>query len=314
MTTVTLSESGRMEASDAMLPQCTVTYAGPLTDTNRWDLFQARENDIFVCTPPKCGTHWTQAICAFLILDTNRLEGVLNAISPWIDNKRMSVDVCMGILEAQTHRRFIKTHTPLDGIPYFANGVYLIVYRDPRDVYFSLRNHIFNMINPHNFDSPQWAANPRDGFRAWLEAAFEPSAGEQRSLETFVYHFQSFWQFRHLPNFHFFHYADMKKDLSAAIQRIADILQIQISTKRLEELCQAASFAEMKKNASSFVSGATFKNEESFFSSGKNKQWEDVLTPEDIQDYNRRINQLLSPAEVVWLENGTLRVSATSQE
>ncbi|RLT33503.1 MAG: hypothetical protein DWI57_17605 [Chloroflexi bacterium] len=186
-----------------------------------------------------------------------------------------------------------------------------MVYRDPRDAYFSQRNHLFNMVNPPNFDIPQLAANPRDGFRAWLEAPFEPGAGEQRSLEAFVHHFQSFWQFRHLPNFHFFHYSDMKKDLSAAIQRIADILQIQISTKRLEELCQATSFDEMKKNASSFVRKSAFKNEESFFSSGKNKQWEDVLTHEDIQDYNRRINQLLSPAEVAWLENGNLRVSAT---
>ena len=305
MTNVTHIESGRMGDSDAMLPQRTVTYLGPRTDTNRWDLFQARENDIFVCTPPKCGTTWTQAICAFLILDTNRLEGNLGEISPWIDNKRMPIDVRLGILEAQTHRRFIKTHTPLDGIPYFENSAYLMVYRDPRDTYFSLRNHLFNMVAPVNFDIPQFAANPRDGFRAWLEVPFEPGTGQHRSLEAFVHHFQSFWQFRHLPNFHFFHYLDMKKDLSAAIQRIADILQIPISAKRLEELCQAASFAEMKKNASSFVSGATFKNEESFFSSGKNKQWEDVLTPEDIQDYNRRINQLLSPAEVAWLENGT---------
>ena len=313
MTNVTHIESGRMGDSDAMLPQRTVTYLGPRTDTNRWDLFQARENDIFVCTPPKCGTTWTQAICAFLILDTNRLEGNLGEISPWIDNKRMPIDVRLGILEAQTHRRFIKTHTPLDGIPYFENSVYLMVYRDPRDAYFSLRNHRFNMFDPPNFDSPQLAANPRDGFRAWLQAPFEPGTGEQGSLEAFVYHFQSFWQFRHLPNFHFFHYSDMKKDLSAAIQRIADILQIPISTKRLEELCQAASFAEMKKNASSFLPGSgvpVFKNEESFFSSGKNKQWEDVLTPEDIQDYNRRINQLLSPAEAAWLENGGRAVDA----
>ena len=198
------------------------------------------------------------------------------------------------------------------------NSAYLMVYRDPRDAYFSLRNHLFNMVAPVNFDIPQFAANPRDGFRAWLEVPFEPGTGQHRSLEAFVHHFQSFWQFRHLPNFHFFHYLDMKKDLSAAIQRIADILQIPISAKRLEELYQAASFAEMKKSASSFVpkisGAAVFKNEESFFSSGKNKQWANVLTPEDIQHYNRRINQLLSPAEVAWLENGTLRVSATIEE
>ena len=292
-------------ASDGRLPQRKTTYAGRLTDTNRWDLFQARENDIFICTPPKCGTTWTQAICAFLIFDTPNFDGKLTNISPWVDSKLESADVCMGALNAQGHRRFVKTHTPLDGIPYFDNGVYLIVYRDPRDVYFSIRNHLFNMVNPP--DIPQLAANPRDGFRAWIEAPFEPGVGEQRSLEAFVHHFQSYWHFRHIPNFHFLHFSNMKKDLSANFQRIADILQIQISPKRLDELCEAASFAEMKKSASSFSPGsgkAIFKNDESFFSGGKNKQWGDILGPDDLELYAKRIREFLSPAEVAWVENG----------
>ncbi|RLT38591.1 MAG: hypothetical protein DWI57_11780 [Chloroflexi bacterium] len=66
----------------------------------------------------------------------------------------------------------------------------------------------------------------------------------------------------------------------------------------------------MKKSARSFISVLVFKTEESFFRSGKNNQWQDVLTTEDIQHYNRRINQLLSPAEAAWLENGGRAVDA----
>jgi aryl sulfotransferase len=37
-------------------------------------------------------------------------------------------------LEAQSFRRFIKTHLPLDGLPYFAQVKYLVIGRDARDV------------------------------------------------------------------------------------------------------------------------------------------------------------------------------------
>jgi hypothetical protein len=48
-------------------------------------------------------------------------------------------------LAAQTHRRFIKTHTPLDGIPNDPTVTYICVGRDPRDVALSMDHHIDNM-------------------------------------------------------------------------------------------------------------------------------------------------------------------------
>ena len=48
-------------------------------------------------------------------------------------------------LAAQTHRRVIKTHTPLDGLPLHADVTYLVVGRDPRDVAISYEHHAANM-------------------------------------------------------------------------------------------------------------------------------------------------------------------------
>lgn len=298
--------------TDSVLPKRKTTYLGPLTDTNRWDDFGVREDDIFICTPPKCGTTWTQAICAFLILDTLQLNGNLLHISPWFDSKLLSLEDCLRILEGQTHRRFIKTHTPLDGIPYFDHSVYLMVYRDPKDAYFSIRNHLLNMVDIPNPDMPQLAADPRDGFRAWLQAPFEPGIGEQRSLEAFTHHFQSYWQHRHLDNFHFLHYADMKKNPRANIRRIADILRIEVSDERLQHVCKATSFTEMKKNASFFAPAfatasdkSLFRHDELFFHSGKNEQWRDVLLADDIEQYHLRIRELLAASELEWVEYGS---------
>ena len=69
------------------LPEPTSTYAGRLTDTSRWASFLVRPGDIFICTPPKCGTTWTQAICAHLIFGTMVIPGKLTNISPWFDSK-----------------------------------------------------------------------------------------------------------------------------------------------------------------------------------------------------------------------------------
>ena len=43
-------------------------YEASMYDSNRWDGFELRPGDIIISTPPKCGTTWTQMICALLIL------------------------------------------------------------------------------------------------------------------------------------------------------------------------------------------------------------------------------------------------------
>jgi aryl sulfotransferase len=45
------------------------------------------------------------------------------------------------MLEAQTHRRFIKTHLPVDALVFSPKAKYIYVARDGRDVAWSLHNH-----------------------------------------------------------------------------------------------------------------------------------------------------------------------------
>ncbi|MBV9662666.1 MAG: sulfotransferase domain-containing protein, partial [Actinobacteria bacterium] len=119
-------------------------------DSARWDGFTFRHGDIVVSTPPKCGTTWTQTICCLLVSGGTELDRPLAEVSPWLDMQTNVLADIYALFEAQTHRRVIKTHTPLDGLPVDERATYVCVGRDPRDVALSWEHHMANM-NLENF-------------------------------------------------------------------------------------------------------------------------------------------------------------------
>ena len=129
--------------TDAQAPR--TRYRSILADSARWDGFAFRPGDIVISTPPKCGTTWTQMLCALLIFDGPAFPAPLGDISPWLDMCTRPLAEVTAALAAQTHRRFIKTHTPLDGLPLHPDVTYLVVGRDPRDVAISFEHHAANL-------------------------------------------------------------------------------------------------------------------------------------------------------------------------
>ena len=96
-------------------------YRSIIADSARWDGFTFRPGDVVISTPPKCGTTWTQMLCALLIFDGPAFPAPLGDISLWLDMCIRPLAEVMAAYAAQTHRRFIKTHTPLDGLPLYAD-------------------------------------------------------------------------------------------------------------------------------------------------------------------------------------------------
>lgn len=65
-------------------------------------------------------------------------------ISPWLDLRVPPKAVKLPYVEAQTHRRFLKTHLPVDALVFSPQARYLYIGRDGRDVVWSLYNHHAN--------------------------------------------------------------------------------------------------------------------------------------------------------------------------
>jgi len=280
-------------------------YLGPITDTNRWDSFQHRPDDIFICTPPKCGTTWTQAICATLVFgdaDHGIQPGV---VSPWIDANFAPIEDYLIQVEAQSHRRFIKTHSPLNGIPYFSDCTYLAIFRDPRDCYISGSNHRDNMNDKELADIVFPSGD--DAFNDWLYAVREPGTWDLQSVDSLAHFFKSYWAYRDLPNLHLHHYSDMKKDLKGAISSMSSALGFQYDDAVLADFASATSFENMKKDADQFApeSGkGMWKEESNFFANGVSNQWIDKLSPLEQSAFIDRIHALLPVEEAQWMMNG----------
>ena len=225
-------------------------YRNVVSDNLRWNRFAPRPGDIFVCTPPKCGTTWMQAIVASLLFQEAAAPGPLWEISPWIDARFESIDVVAARLDAQTFRRAIKTHTPADGIPWYPAASYIVVGRDGRDAFMSYVNHLRN-LRPEVI--MQLATSAADDGIDLAQGGPPPVADVHEFFAwcmnenpMWFEHVASFWSHHGEPNVLFVHFNDMKADLAAQMRRVAAFLGIEVDGEHWPELVERCTFESMK--------------------------------------------------------------------
>jgi len=304
------------------LPTVTRVYQHHHLDSTRWQGFRPRADDIIVSTSYKSGTTWMQQILHLLIFkDDPDPPMPVALVSPWLDARfHGPVEEVLSGLEAQTHRRFIKSHLALDGLPYYPNVKYVVVARDARDVFMSFWNHYRNytddMMGRLNdrtgwsgelLPAPPAESELRQTWREWITRGTFEWESEGWPFWGNLHHTQTFWPHRDLENIRLFHYADMLADLRGEIQRLADYLAIGITQDELERIAEAASFDQMKKAyepmdarmRSAFKGGA-----DAFLFKGTNGRWREVLEPEDLVLYDEAKARVLSPDCAAWLEAG----------
>lgn len=221
-------------------------------DSTVWNDFAFRDDDIVIASYAKSGTTWTQQIVAQLVFAG--ADGVnVPEISPWMDLRVPPREVKLAAVEAQRHRRFLKTHLPVDALTFSPAAKYLYVARDGRDVVWSMYNH-------HAKANAAWyaALNDTPGrvgpaiepppacirhyFRDWLERDGHP-------FWPFWENVRSWWEIRDLPNVMLVHFADLKADMAGEIRRIAGFLGVDIDPAAWSRILDHCSFEHMKTNA-----------------------------------------------------------------
>lgn len=285
-------------------------------DSTIWDRFRFRDDDVIVATYAKSGTTWTQQIVGQLVF-AGQPDVPIHDISPWLDLRVMPPDT-MERLEAQTHRRIVKTHLPLDALTFSPKAKYLYVARDGRDVVWSLYNHHCNgnalwyqLLNdtPGRVGPPMPRPDPdiRSYFRTWLAEDGWPFWGYWDNIRTW-------WDARDLPNVRLVHFANLKADLEGEMRAIARFLGCSISEAQWPKILEHCSFEYMKANAENVapLGGAIFDGgARTFINKGINGRWRDVLSADEIAAYERAALAELGPDCAHWLATGeTARVPA----
>lgn len=282
-------------------------YIGPLTDNRRWDHIKARADDVYVVTPPKCGTTWMQTIVALLFFGDPAYETELSVKMPWIDIRIREIDEVAARVEAMPHRRSLKSHTPLDGLPYTDQGQYICVFRHPLDAHYSFRKHVRNvpfggmeLFYPEDEDTEIM-------FKRFLDGAAEGYDMDAMPLAHILRHYKAARALADRPNVSLFHYADMRADLAGQMARAAVLLDVEYSPDQMARLVEAATFDNMKANADRFApSGGKgfFKSDSDFFHSGTSAKWEGQLTYAQMAAYDAAMDAALSSEDRQWLEYG----------
>ena len=209
-----------MSSSEPRLPQRLHVYENHHLDSPRWDRFKTRPGDIIVTTAYKSGTTWMQTIVANLIFQGREIPGAVMDISPWIDMRLRSFDEIVETTSVQTHRRFLKTHLALDGVLYKEDVWYIYVGRDLRDVFMSLWNHYsahteeayrsFNDLDRLVGDPfPRCPDDIKELWKTWVRGGWFEWEKEGYPYWSSSHHAQTWWDFRHLPNILFVHFADL---------------------------------------------------------------------------------------------------------
>ena len=281
-------------------------------DSTVWNDFKFRDDDIVISTYGKSGTTWMQQIVAQLIFN-GKDDMEVGEMSPWMDLRVPPNHVKLATVEAQEHRRFVKTHLPVDALVFSPKAKYIYVGRDGRDVLWSMYNHHLNGNEKfyHALNETPGLVGPKlekpnenivEYFNEWLDNDGFP-------FWSFWENVNSWWALRDLPNIHFVHFANLKKDMPGEIKKIADFLDIEVDPTTWDTILEHCSFDYMKNNAdkSAPLGGALWVGgSKTFINKGTNGRWKDVLPKEDSERYEKMSVEKLGEVCARWINTGEL--------
>ena len=283
---------------------------------------------VVISTPSKCGTTWMQTIVGMLLLDRTDLGAPISthlAVARHADpHRRRGVRAP----RASAHRRFIKTHTPLDGVPRLPSVTYIAVIRHPLDVALSDLDHGDN----ERFDRLVELRTAAVGSEAPAEGALD-DAPESRMLPALVHRQrggadrQRAVRSRRLlpadshvlgraaePNVHLFHYADLWADRDREMRRVAAVLGVPVDEDRWPAFVEAAGIdvdAVTRRRHRSRGASGIWRSPERFFRVGGTRDWASLLDDRDVAHFDERLRELAGDA-TDWVLRGRVALGENS--
>jgi len=302
-----------MVAADRFIyPKKTREIRTAINDSTRWNGFKFRDDDIIIATWAKSGTTWMQQIVSQVLSQGN--QGVSGPVeSPWLDLRGTPISVVLERLESQRHRRFIKTHLPVDALGIQESVKYIYVGRDPRDVAWSMHNHQSNFTDQaitalnggQDCIGPALSRPPcdvREYYLQWLETGDMPG----NPMPSYWENVRSWWNVRHLPNVLLVHFNNLKSDLRFEAERISRFLGAEVPDKAWPAILCHCSFDYMRAEADKLEAlKAHFRDgARVFVNKGTNGRWKDILSAAEVARCDVVASEQLAADCARWLSTG----------
>ena len=298
------------------------SYRTWLIDSDRWRSFRPRSGDVVVATYPKSGTTWMQRILSLLIFRSGQ-PVALDSLFPWLEVNRRPIEDVVAGLEAQEHRRSVKTHVPFDAIPMLDSVKFIHVARDGRDVALSYHDHCMayrpealarmdavgladpSLGKPYPRVDPSAAAY----FHNWLTVgAIDGQPDGTPYLSYFAYE-KSFFDSRSNPQLLFVHYNDLRVDLVSEMRRIVDFMGVDIPSHEIAALAGFATFDSMSRDAAKLVpeyarnfGGSTLP----FINKGGAGRWRGIFQAADLALFEKKLRAAVPEPYADWLLAGRI--------
>ena len=279
-----------------------------------WKKLKMRDDDIVIASTIKSGTTWLQQIVAQLVFKGN-FEHNLNDVSLWADSLfDYTENETIDILEKQTHRRFMKTHSPSNLV--FTNNnknaKYIFITRDFRDVVWSFYNHFtkakykINKNKNRALDSKLRSSKSQYEFWKLIieNKHLFHTTGKYRIIWSYFNTIKSWLNEKDNENVLILHFNDLKKDLKAHINKISKFLGYEYLEKDIDHIHNKCTFEWMKSNSHRCAPKHFTGKSEAFINRGSNKRWHGTLEEKDIKDYKNIIDNFFDKVTVDWIENG----------
>lgn len=187
--------------------------------------------DVFIVTPPKCGTTWMQQIVHGLRTRGSMDFDEITRVVPWIN---MAYDTGIDLYAPQVAQpRAFKTHSTLDEVP--RGGKYIVIVRDPCDA----------LLSDYHFMEGMFFEPDTISLEEFAREEFIPA----RDIHK---HIIAFWHRRNDEDVLTLCYENMKADLSHTIERVAAFIGISLDEELKEIVLQQSDIKFMKEHREQF--------------------------------------------------------------
>lgn len=219
--------------------------------------WSCRDDDVFVCSWPKCGTTWVQAIVWQIMHNVDsKWSGIkhMDADFPMMEFIEPNVNISdldslldwpVPDLSTRPSPRLMKTHIPFrllcDDIQKQKTKAKIIyVTRNPKDAVVSF--YYFDTgFNIEGFTDPRY---PKLKFPQYLERFFNDLC----LYGSYWAHNIEFWERREWESILFLKYEDMLKDPWHHVSKIAKFLGKDLTDEQISMVTETTSFKNMKNN------------------------------------------------------------------